>query len=142
MCDKEEDEYGDLDLLDKDGVPIGKGVEELEKHIKYSGYTFTHAQIDLRHINYGTLPDGKYKEEKDRTSYDKDDVIQFLKILHGMYKDVPDEIGSDENGEYYRYREEIDSPIIKNKDIEHLLVFDVYEDFDDLLISITLFIED
>jgi hypothetical protein len=138
VCDNED---GDLDVVDNDGIPVGKGITELDECIEYSGYIFTHAQIDLRHINYGTLAGGKYKKEKARTRYDKNDVLAFLKLLHGISKDVPDAILNDELGEHYRYKEKVDSPISKNKGIEHILVFDVYENFNDVLISITLFIE-
>lgn len=111
-------EEEDLEKLDPNGIPIGEGIFELDEFIRYSSFTFSHVQVDLRHINFGTLPDGSYKRTS-RSDYTKDEILAFLKMLDGLSKDCPDEVFEDDLGMGYRYREKVDSSIPRTKNIEH-----------------------
>ncbi len=114
-------------------------VFELDEVIYYNGHEFKYAQINVKHINFGTDGNGNYKDKR-RSDYTLEEIYEFLKCLDGIELPYEEDRGqTNETGRYNRYREMIDSPIEKNRDLPHLLVFDVYENFEDQITVITLF---
>ena len=130
MCEEEE-EWEDV------------GYIKLDPPITYSGHTITHVEdIDLLHINHGTLPNGGGYKEQARSDYTVEEVVEFVKLIDGIERHLPDWTGSDGEGlKYEHYDEDVSSPIARTIGIKHRLGINLYKDdefSEDTLVVITL----
>lgn len=116
MCEDEE-EWEDVGFI------------KLNPPITYAGYTITHVEeIDLRHVNYGTKKGGWYND-KQRSDYDADEVLEFIYLLEGLERYYSDWNGKDSEGnDYEHYDEDIPSPIERTLGIVYRVGVDIYKD--------------